>query len=719
MKMTTQILFVGAVGFGFFLGPLHASQPPTRAQYRLAGGMKPSESTVESFELALGPFEQQTGGSNRWFRLQATKVNGARFRLWILGPEYPPETLGEARQKTARYVLQEGDSQPVECRDRLSGKAVLPSLGGWVDLIPRGPKTTSVSTESLPEGVRYLGHSYHRQTLVEEAESLSPPEPRVMELMPNVLVGLASNTRQKDQTRRYDGSDYEYVRLTRDDYRQVAQAGINCVNVNAEQLPWVTDLDVFYWGPGGAGIPFPECLYRSQYLGGEIWLDEPAVCTRDQVIRPKLAKDPAFRKTITCDQVFQAFRQYFGDAIKSGVGWHLIEGLKARPDVDLADMRFAQENLYTWDSFVSSAAYQLSQDPRVPSAMVFEPPGRIGTLRTLPELDMTYGCQIAVDDPSHLTAILYGFLRGAARLTDKEWGTSIYGSVEQADAPEWLRRAYDQGATRFFFWDNAVSACVPYQECLALAHGLRTHVESHPTRDLRRLKHAAEVAILLPPGYNLGHVQMGKGSLWGLGELNLERHNSKGLPYRVVMANFFLEVERCIRSGVPFDLLWDLPAVRLEGYREVVRVREDGKVQVETAGKRTLFSHGRVPARPEGPAPVLNVSVSETKGRVPLAITALADVSPTSTPVYYTMGADSKGVYHNAVVAWELYGPNDEDYRSLQAPGLRPVVEQSGAAYKVTTRFRLDRPGHYRLRASTVDLAGRSRVVWVPIEATE
>src|SRR3979490_893554 len=132
---------------------------------------------------------------------------------------------------------------------------------------------------------------------------------------------------------------------------------------------------------------------------------------------------------------------------------------------------------------------------------------------------MTYGCQLPVDDPRNLADIIYGFLRGAARLTDKDWGMSIYGAVDRADAPWFLTHAYDLGATRFFFWDNAGMACVPYPECVALARNLKARAESNPDRDLYQLNHAAEVAILLPPGYNLGHVHLGKGNLWGLGEL--------------------------------------------------------------------------------------------------------------------------------------------------------------------------------------------------------
>jgi hypothetical protein len=367
---------------------------------------------------------------------------------------------------------------------------------------------------------------------------------------------------------------------------------------------------------------------------------------------------------------------------------------------------------------VSTAAYQLSQYPQVPVAMVFEPPGRVGTRRTLPELNMTYGCQIPADRPSNLTDILYGFLRGAARATGKGWGTSVYGAVDRPDALGFLTRAYDQGATHFFFWDNAALACVPYGECLELARGLARHAEARPERDLDRIRNAANLVILLPRGYNLGHVHLGKGSLWGLGELNLERTNRHGVKYREVMNNFFVEIERCLRRGIVFDLLWDLPNVPPSGYREIVRIREDGKIEVTASGATAVLDKAREPLRPPGEPPELTLSISTNRGVAPLAVVARATVRETGAPVYYTFGADTQGVYHNAMVAWELYGPEEEDYRFLTPPGYRPSVTQRQGSAEVVTSFRLDRAGHYRLRAATTDTEGRSTVHWVPIVVT-
>ena len=240
---------------------------------------------------------------------------------------------------------------------------------------------------------------------------------------------------------------------------------------------------------------------------------------------------------------------------------------------------------------------------------------------------------------------------------------------------------------------------------------------SHPTRDDRRVKHAAEVAILLPAGYDLGHVHMGRGNLWGLGELNLERTNRHGITYRTVMGNFFMEIERCLRLGVAFDLLWDLEGLNLGDYREVVRVREDGRVEVIADGRRSEHSGPRVPNRPAGAAPKLTVELSDGGERGPRAITARARVVQQASPVYYTTGTDGQGVYHNARVLWELYGPGDEDYRALLSAGANPPTTFDGVSAVVEVKFRVEQTGRYRLRSATTDLAGRSTVVWQEIMA--
>lgn len=689
------------------LGPVGA-----RASYRIEPTGELRASTVRECTLELGDLEQRHGTNFQWLRLSARKAGGEGFCVWLLARSWPPVELAEARRGVARFIVQEGDRPPLEFTHRFTGAAVLPSSGGWEFLLPR-PIAGDLRNGVEAPRVSLLGHTYALQGTEQAGAGFGAPEVRRLELLPDVLVGVPSNTRTRDDTRRFDGSEYAMVRLTRADYTEMIAAGLNCLRVDAEQAAWVQDEPVFFWGVGGGDVPFPEWLYRSNYLGPALFFDEPGVVTRDSVIRPRLAKEPEFRRAITPQIVFDAFTEHFRKAVREGAPTQLCRGLAARPDVDLGAMNFPQRNLYTWETIVPSAAWQLTRETDGgPRAFVFEPPGRLGTRRTLPEMNMAYGCQIPPDDPANFAAIIMGFLRGTARLADKDWGVSIYGAVDRADAPGLLTRAYDLGATHFFFWDNAQLACVPYGECLALARQLRAHVEAHPRRDLARLKRSAEAVILLPPGYDLGHVHMGQGNLWGLGELNLERHNRHGVAYRTVMHHVFTEIERCLRLGVAFDVLWDLEGMALPGYREVVRVREDGRGEVLSGGRKVVRKGPRLPPRPDGEPPRLSV---ELVGEATATLTARATVVETSAPVYYTTGADARGVYHNARVLWELYGPGEEDYRALLSGGANPVVREDANSAVVEVCLRLENPGVYRLRAATTDLAGRSTVVWKTI----
>lgn len=212
---------------------------------------------------------------------------------------------------------------------------------------------------------------------------------------------------------------------------------------------------------------------------------------------------------------------------------------------------------------------------------------------------------------------------------------------------------------------------------------------------------------------------MGRGNLWGLGELNLERLNRKGVKHRVIMSNFFTEIERCIRHGVAYDLVWDLEGIDASGYREVVRIREDGKVQVIAEGKEALLEAARIPIRPSGEPPQLTIELSTSAGKAPVKITARATIVQGAAPVYYTIGANAQGIYENSMVCWELFGPGEENYRFLNWEGLRPRVTEGDSASTVEVDFSIDAVGSYRLRAATVDMAGRTAVVWKTITISD
>lgn len=682
--------------------------PGTQLIYTLSGDEKPADSVVDSLALTCLAAVSENSQNYQWIRLAATKVNNDAFTCWMLCSAFPSPDEKTASKQVLRYIFQQGRQAPVQYSHAGSDYSLLPATGAWPHLLPRsGDSNTFVPAADT---VHYLGLEYRLLKSEIVAELTAPPAANVIRLSPDLLIGVPHNSRTKDDTRRYDDSDYEYVRLSREDYAEMIDAGLNCLRVDAEQAGWIEGQNVYYWGIGGQDITFPEQLYKSNYIGPALFFDEPMVGTRDYVIRPKMRENPHLRKSMTPFKFFQAFQGRYHETKYEGGPTSLLKGLAARKDVDIGDMSFLQQNIYTWETMVSSALYQLSEgNNSLPNAMVFEPPGRVGHRRTLPELDMSFDCQIPTLDPKNLTSIIFGFLRGAARLTGKEWGVSIYGQVDKADSYWFFTHAYDLGATLFHFWDNHRLACVPYSEYLAITRVLKGHARNFPNRDLEALKQAAEVAIIIPPGYNLGHVYLGRGVISGLPALNLERKNSFGVSYRRVMSNFYIEIERCQRLGIEFDLFWDLEHFHFSEYREVVYIREDGTVAVEESGSATVYEAARVPARPAGLPPELDIVSLTVENR---NVTAIAHVRETAAPVYYTPGADSSGVYHNHYAMFELYGPEEEDYDNLWEELWNVSVRATETGHTAEINFTVPKPGEYRLRVSTVDVAGRSAVLW-------
>jgi hypothetical protein len=166
---------------------------------------------------------------------------------------------------------------------------------------------------------------------------------------------------------------------------------------------------------------------------------------------------------------------------------------------------------------------------------------------------------------------------------------------------------------------------------------------------------------------------------------------------------------------VAFDSFWNLENLNLSGYREIVTVREDGKVEVYKNGTRMMYASARTPERPEGIPPQLSVEISMTDKGGTHEVTARAKVIPGSAPIFYTQGADKKGIYHNQYVLWELFGPEQADYHYLRQETWQVSVSENNSIAEIEIDFSLSKPGNYRLRAATCDVAGRSTVVWKKI----
>jgi hypothetical protein len=250
--------------------------------------------------------------------------------------------------------------------------ALAPTLGGWEYLWPRSHPQEDLRLGIAPAQVNWLGQAYVLESTNQNVSFTAPREIRKLALRPDALIGVPSNTRTKDDTRRFDGSDYQMVHLSPDNYGEMIRAGLNCFQVDSEQAGWLKDEPVFYWGIGGQELLFPECLYRSTYLGAALFLDEPAVGTQDYDIRPRLAKDPAFRHALTPQIVLEEFKRHCHNAVSAGAPAAFLKGLPARTDLDLGTMDFPQNNLYSTSLPPSKSAAQ-----RKPIVLQRSRPGQV------------------------------------------------------------------------------------------------------------------------------------------------------------------------------------------------------------------------------------------------------------------------------------------------------------------------------------------------------
>ena len=102
-------------------------KPGLMAMYQHESVSSIPDSVVRNLKLVLGPLEEKNSTQFQWLHLQATKVNGERFNVWILTDRYPPDSLAVAQKATVRYILQEGNNKPLQFCHQFSGEA--PDLG--------------------------------------------------------------------------------------------------------------------------------------------------------------------------------------------------------------------------------------------------------------------------------------------------------------------------------------------------------------------------------------------------------------------------------------------------------------------------------------------------------------------------------------------------------------------------------------------------------------
>jgi hypothetical protein len=358
----------------------------------------------------------------------------------------------------------------------------------------------------------------------------------------------------KDQSR-----NYTYTNFGALDYQAMIEAGMNLFTVAPEQEQWVRAEPVFYLRtPAGTPpVHYPADLYRANYLGAAMFMDEPAsVLTWDKDVAGVLThfSDAAALIEKRTRTAFESEAPYYSQ--------YWLERLLSNQGVSFGDMRLAQAELPVWETFYDTAFYEMKGGG---SGIVHE--GRY-QLSEFDDLVARFTGEKRRHTARELLQWHYAFLRGGTRPFGKFWGTAIYSQCDPAIAPEAFATAYDMGARYFWFWTSDHGHHVPWPEQLALSRALKQHSQEHPRPSIYAPKPKTDKVITIPNGYFATYANPSLFRCLDKGGENVESQKYNRLMGRTVKA-----VDECFRRGEDFDITVD-DGRPIKGYRRVVRLSE-------------------------------------------------------------------------------------------------------------------------------------------------
>lgn len=542
------------IWFGVIGWTVVAAAQTIRVEYEVMLPDKPNGQNVLQVEIAIEP----QGAEGFWVRLTGTKVDGQMYRVWFLADRLP--FAAEPKAVTiSRYILQEPGREPIEYVDSRTGKTVIPLFDFVGQLIPR---TQEAIRESLFEKGTYLGLPIVRKSS-QSTSGIQPSESvQRLELRSDLLIGTSRNFRDDGTPRKSKQDNYAFVPFTQANYDEMIAAGINYLVVQKEQADWICHRPVFYEGTGKT-TAFPEELYRPNFLGLQMFIDEPACILA--------GKYPPGSPLSTAVQMIQEHIRK--EMVELGYRNRLAE-----QGIVLGGLELVEPQIPIWETYVETSWYQL-QANRVgiiqECRWKITPTGEPDEFLYLQRINQQFGTEIPIT-PENLFLWSYSSMRGAARAFGAKWGMAIYGQAEPTLRYPSMQLAYDLGAEYLWFWTSDHDHHVPYTEQLALSRRISDYAKAHP-RDLSALRNKAKTAIVLPYGYTLP--TSWQLFTWGTHIYPLDKKNDKGLTTQQVLKPAVKEIARCLREKIPYDIVVEGEGFRREGYEKVYEVLEDGSVK--------------------------------------------------------------------------------------------------------------------------------------------
>jgi hypothetical protein len=466
-----------------------------------------------------------------------------------------------------RYQLQiPATGETLEYVDARTGKALLPA---WTDFdkyfVPR-PTSTTQRKEGMPETGELLGQVLSLMEIRRDEPWTEWPNVKLLKLDREVLVGTARNFKDIEGKRLLQtpqAQEYTYTNFTAADYRTMIEAGMNLFTVAPDQQQFVRAEPVFYLrsAEGTPALDYPADLFRANYLGPAMFLDEPAsILTWDRYL------EGAIKYFSDASTLIEKRTHALFDSSHRHYGRYWLEAQLNSQNINLGDMRLSQADLPVWETEYETAFYEMKGGG---SGIVHE--GRYQQKQFDDAFAKVTG-QSRAYTPQQMLSWYYAFLRGGSRPFGKFWGTSIYGQCDPALAPEALTTAYDMGARYFWFWTSDHGHHMPWNEQLALARSLRQYVGGRSRPSIFEPLPKVDTAIVIPSGYFVS-----LGDLVWIHGLDKDGKSEQSQTYRRLLRRTVEAVESCYQQNRDFDITveedhYERP---LKGYRHIVRINGD------------------------------------------------------------------------------------------------------------------------------------------------
>jgi len=522
---------------------------------------------IGSVDIICGPREDVGNTTSVWWQLDIRAnedTNTAPLVQVRALTDCLPLAGGNGPLRFERYLVripQAGET--LEYRNIHTGRAWLPGWGGFQDhFVPRQARGTARQA-GLPETGEYLGHVLTLRSTSKNARWDAWADAKVLDLDPELLVGTGRAFKDKEGHRLPQTpkpQDYAYLAFTEEDYRVMLDAGINLFCVEPQQEQFVRTHPAFYIrgaGDGKTTLQYPADLYRSNYLGPVMFMDEPAIL-------------------LIADRNAQGRLRHFSDAaaalerrVRAGYnssddyGRYALERPNSGQRINTGDMRLDQFDFPAWETLYETAHYQMRGGC---NGIVHE--GRY----QLADFDKAVA-KFTHTDRKHTAEQLlkyhYAFLRGGTRPFDKYWGTAIYGQCDPAIAPRAVTLAYDMGARYIWYWTSDHDHHLPWVEQMQLTRTLRKHAAEHPRKSIFGPKAVLDTAIVLPDGF----IASMEGLPWVPVPGNDPTKGEHWRKYQRLMERLMTAVHDACDSNEDFDITVD-DGREIAGYRKVVRIIE-------------------------------------------------------------------------------------------------------------------------------------------------